>query len=602
MGKIDRLTYYINRAVPYAWDDSESWVEFLGKVVQKVNELVDLSNDYFKIDLADYVTNILTEWRDNGELETIVNNAFDAKFDTFNNAFINMSNEIDGFQAVVDGFTDTVTDYEKIGVLVKPSMTQAQIQEALNNHKNVVFEQGTYNVDAIVGLNLVSDQTVNLNGSIIKAIPNTAEDYAIFNINARQNVTLKNGRIVGDRNEHNGTTGEWGMGVSVRGSENVTLENLYVEGCWGDGIYLGTTEANNHIENNNVNIRRCTMNNNRRNGMSVISAKGLYLENNTIKNTNGTEPEAGIDFEPNFSYNIIDNIFIDGLLTENNNGSGVIFSLLSLNDGERNITIRVNNHIDNGSRRGFHMFRHFNINSKIDAILSNSRYTSTLHQAVFVQDFRGSDDSKFLVDNVKIENANIENVQETKTYYDAPVFLLSTATNLSNGVINTHLRNVNIKQDNLPYAMLSTRNFKAVDITELTVENLTHNLNNRQYTEYYVQGLKRQTIIENVYKREMTNQLSRNISRAAFSPHYSNDGATQAFSLIVENNLNDGTEFLITVKEDFNIYLKTTNITLVGIEVGANGVTSKTPGAMIRIKKVGDVFQVTQMVGDWAAY
>lgn len=73
MEKVELLKSYINRAIPYAWNDSESWYEFLGKVTQKVNELIDASNEYFNTDISIHVVEILTGWKNTGILDVYYN-------------------------------------------------------------------------------------------------------------------------------------------------------------------------------------------------------------------------------------------------------------------------------------------------------------------------------------------------------------------------------------------------------------------------------------------------------------------------------------------------------------------------------------------------
>lgn len=73
MEPIAKLNSYINSAIPYAWDDSESWFEFLAKVLKKVNDLVEASNEYFAVDLVAYTENLLAEWVENGRMTTLLN-------------------------------------------------------------------------------------------------------------------------------------------------------------------------------------------------------------------------------------------------------------------------------------------------------------------------------------------------------------------------------------------------------------------------------------------------------------------------------------------------------------------------------------------------
>lgn len=72
MEKIELLTGYINSAVPYAWDDSESWFEFLAKMLKKINEVVGATNAYFGVDIESFVTEKLIEWKNDGTLQALI--------------------------------------------------------------------------------------------------------------------------------------------------------------------------------------------------------------------------------------------------------------------------------------------------------------------------------------------------------------------------------------------------------------------------------------------------------------------------------------------------------------------------------------------------
>ena len=50
---------------------------------------------------------------------------------------------------------------------------------------------------------------------------------------------LSGGRIIGDRDNHLGTTGEWGHGIMIRGSSRVTVRDIHISRCWGDGVSIG---------------------------------------------------------------------------------------------------------------------------------------------------------------------------------------------------------------------------------------------------------------------------------------------------------------------------------------------------------------------------
>ncbi|WP_372780325.1 right-handed parallel beta-helix repeat-containing protein [Priestia aryabhattai] len=229
-----------------------------------------------------------------------------------------------------------------------PSMDDTKnIQNAINliNEKGggtVKFSKGTYYIDALQSLHLRSNVTLDFDkGVILKALPNSSSSYEIIRINNVTDVTL-NGHvnIIGDRKEHQGNTGEWGMGISIKGSNNITINDVRISDCWGDGIYIGSSDSNQ--TNTNISINNPVLDNNRRQGISVISAINLKIVKPYITNTNGTKPASGIDLEPNNKMERMQNISILNPSTKGNQGYGFILSLEHLRGSKFPVSIYVN--------------------------------------------------------------------------------------------------------------------------------------------------------------------------------------------------------------------------------------------------------------------
>lgn len=92
-------------------------------------------------------------------------------------------------------------------------------------------------------------------------------------------------------------------------------ENMTYADSGGDGIYIDGKATD-------VVIRGCTCDGNYRQGISVIEAKDLLIEDCTFRNTRGTSPAAGIDFEPNAADEAFVNCVVRNCLAENNQGNG----------------------------------------------------------------------------------------------------------------------------------------------------------------------------------------------------------------------------------------------------------------------------------------
>ena len=90
---------------------------------------------------------------------------------------------------------------------------------------------------------------------------------------------------------------EWRHALSIRGCEDVTIEGITLRESGGDGIYLGVGSEN--ATNRDITIRNVICDGNNRQGISVITAENLLIEGCVLRQTRGTAPQAGIDFEPN---------------------------------------------------------------------------------------------------------------------------------------------------------------------------------------------------------------------------------------------------------------------------------------------------------------
>ncbi len=183
-------------------------------------------------------------------------------------------------------------------------------------------------------IELTSNTKLILEGNIL-LLPSSYISYQIIHIRDKVNVEIiGGGSIIGDKHTHLGTEGEWGHGIAIYNSNNVTIRDIKIEKCFGDCIYIG-------IGNKNINVERCTLNEGRRQGISVISGEMIVIDGCRISNVYGTEPEAAIDIEPNEN-DVIDNVIIRNCICENCT-KGIIAQKL-----DRYINAKINKvYIDN---------------------------------------------------------------------------------------------------------------------------------------------------------------------------------------------------------------------------------------------------------------
>lgn len=236
-------------------------------------------------------------------------------------------------------------DYVKSGDMDYTSYLQQAIDEnskvILPNFPILVNDTGLFLRDNSV---LVFQE----NSKILLA-PSSKTNYGILNIINAENVIIVNPKLVGDKYEHLNDKGEWGMGINIINGSNIRILNPHIQKCWGDGIYLGVRKGGS---NKDITIRGGLIDDNRRNGISIISGKNILIEDIVLSNSSGTPPMAGIDLEPNHNHEELENIRIQRTTAFNNADAGFLIYLGSLlGPQRRTVSINLSKCVDYYSQR-----------------------------------------------------------------------------------------------------------------------------------------------------------------------------------------------------------------------------------------------------------
>jgi len=131
---------------------------------------------------------------------------------------------------------------------------------------------------------------------------------------------------------------EWRHALSLVGCTRVKVYGLTLRRSGGDGIYLGATGTQNFCQD--VHVKDVTCDGNHRQGISVISAENLLIENCRLLGTRGTAPQAGIDLEPNHETERLVNCTIRGCVVEDNAGPGLLAYLGPLSGRSPALSVR----------------------------------------------------------------------------------------------------------------------------------------------------------------------------------------------------------------------------------------------------------------------
>ena len=143
--------------------------------------------------------------------------------------------------------------------------------------------------------------------------------------------------------------------LNIRGCHNLTVKGLTCTESGGDGIFIGGGKRINriHYPPTNITLKDVKCIRNYRQGLSVITVRGLLCENCDFSETAGTPPESGIDFEPNWPDESLQDIVIKNCRFENNKGRGFEFYLGHLNSKSLPVTARFENCVTKGNVNGF---------------------------------------------------------------------------------------------------------------------------------------------------------------------------------------------------------------------------------------------------------
>ena len=219
------------------------------------------------------------------------------------------------------------------------SLIQSAIDKLPPQGGEVVVGPGEYLIDAVKSVRLRNGVSLTLEpGATLRAIPTDAGSYSVVRIYGATGARVHGGNIVGERNQHLGTKGEWGMGIDIRGSHDVIIQNVIVSECWGDGVYVGSLGDKDSGACSAITLRGVVARGNRRQGASIVSCRGALVEQCTFVDTKGTAPAAGIDLEPDAGLTVQDVQIVD-CTTNNNQGDGI--HLLAVAPGARVLNCTV---------------------------------------------------------------------------------------------------------------------------------------------------------------------------------------------------------------------------------------------------------------------
>ena len=204
------------------------------------------------------------------------------------------------------------------------------------------FPPGQYLLDVADNpLKLRSNLWLHLDdGAEIIVQANDKIRYQAFPIKGLHDVLISGGTITGDRDGHTYTkfkahpdgtpnsqdTHEWGMGVAIYGSTEVTVRDTTLRNFTGDGVVIADANVDGKPgseHTRSIELINIVSTNNRRQGLSIVKASDVTVINSEFSHTKGTKPECGVDIEPEGD-GISQNLRFFGCHLHSNNANGLL--------------------------------------------------------------------------------------------------------------------------------------------------------------------------------------------------------------------------------------------------------------------------------------
>ena len=204
-------------------------------------------------------------------------------------------------------------------VLIKYHRTGGKVESVYM--MNTTANQQPDGKKAYYALRLRSNMLLQLEPGVqFQAMPNNVPRAYMLLLQSINNVEIAGGAILGERYNHTSSgkgTDEWGFGISIAGSTAVTIRNMFISNFEGDGVCIAQSGSPTVVPSDIVLWKtRCVSN--RRQGVSITEANGVYLWDSEFSWTHGTAPADGVDIEGTVS-----NVYIDRCLFDTNQGNGV---------------------------------------------------------------------------------------------------------------------------------------------------------------------------------------------------------------------------------------------------------------------------------------
>lgn len=432
---------------------------------------------------------------------------------------------------------------------------------------------------------------------------NLADSVCLMNMVGQQNIVIQGNKSTFQMNK-SFYTGEHNHIFNMLGAVNVSLYDLNAIGAGGDGFYIGET-AGTYIPSQNIKMFGCKADNSRRNGMSIASVSGLYVDENCLfNNSNGTSPQLGIDIEPNAPRNKLEGIVIKAK-TSNNVAEGIGVSLLNMGGSTNVVDIKIENHIDDGSSSGLRLYP---VTSafKGKVTIVNPVWKNNLQNGFMARNYQEVG-ARVELQNPTVIDCN-KSASTAPNYGSAYLIHREGTDTTQNRIGNVHLFNPNIINSG---SILNVTAFYVKDnvsgqdgyaenvslINPISIDG-TRAIDTRTYF-WVINGL-----VKDEY--DVTKYLAAGSSFIIDGDHYkrifSNKGYGGANNFVLPTALAGFSEMTFVVENAFTLTITpdaNSNILPISSVVGKT-ISSNTVGNRVTLKRLSSTqWMIKEMIGTW---
>jgi len=193
-----------------------------------------------------------------------------------------------------------------------------------------ILAPGTYRCEDVIWPR--SNTTLYAHGAtLVHAMPAVVgvNDWdQLFRIQHQSNVRIYGLSIDGNLAGFPGHT-EYRHAFSILGGDHIELRDVTAYDAKGDGIYIGHHNTEDTVPPVHVTVENARCYGNYRQGMSVVSADGLYVNDSRFETTRGTLPGCGVDIEPDELHQVCKNIHFTRCRFNDNDKQGVRISMIA---------------------------------------------------------------------------------------------------------------------------------------------------------------------------------------------------------------------------------------------------------------------------------